>query len=428
MVGRVGGLVVVAGLLMPLGITGGVVSSNTVPVPSKDSFYRYDGSTPLREVPPGTPLRERQVHLALGTASTPRTAEQILYRTTNAAGSAVASVTTVLLPDTSTADPRVVGYLSFYDALTSRCDPSYTLRGGNPGSANEQNADIEQAVVNSLNAEGYIVTVPDFEDEALDYVSGIESGTSSLDGIRATLRWLRLPAKRTPVALMGYSGGSIAADWASELAPRYTPDLHLVGVAAGGIPVDLAHNLAYVNGSPSWSDVMPAAMIGIARSYHLRLRHYLSAFGRQVVRVESHECIGQFLGKWPGLTVAKLMKPRYRDLIHVPVFTRILNSLIMGSLPGHPTEPLLMVAGKSDNTGDGVMVTGDEDALAYEYCHQGVPVDFQVLDHADHDNAGLLFMPLAMTWLASRFAGLPAPDNCALIPPGNSLKPIRNRK
>lgn len=43
--------------------------------------------------------------------------------------------------------------------------------------------------------------------------------------------------------------------------------------------------------------------------------------------------------------------------------------------PLNPTEPLLLVAGNSDGTGDGVMVARDEDALAYEYCQQGMPVD-----------------------------------------------------
>ena len=392
--------------------------------PSQDAFYRYTGGTPLSRIAPGTPLRERSVTLGAGTSGTPLPAEQILYRTTDATGHAVASVTTVLLPATGTSAPKVVAYLSFYDALGSQCDPSYTLRGGDPGSANQQNADLEQVLINALNRDGYIVTVPDFEDETLDYVSGTESGMSSLDGIRATLAVLQL-ARATPVALVGYSGGSIASDWASELAPRYAPGVNLVGVAEGGVPVDLAHNLAYINGSPSWSDVIPAAMIGIARSYHLDLTPYLSAYGRRIVAAESHECISQFLGAYPNLTVAKLMKPRYADVTHVPVFKRLFNALIMGSVPGHPTEPLLMVAGNADGTGDGVMVEKDEQELAYEYCHRSVPVDFVELKQLNHDDAGGAFVPQAFAFLAARFAGVPAVSSCALIQPGNSLAPIK---
>ena len=55
----------------------------------------------------------------------------------------------------------------------------------------------------------------------------------------------------TQVGIFGYSGGSIAGEWASELAPAHAPELNLVGTAIGGVPVHLAHNLRYVNGSPS---------------------------------------------------------------------------------------------------------------------------------------------------------------------------------
>jgi hypothetical protein len=399
-------------------------STSGVALPNKDRFYRYTGKTPLRRIAPGTALRTRKVSLAVSSGKT-LPAEQILYRTTDATGHAVVSVTTVALPATGTVDPKVVAYLSFYDALGDQCDPSYILRGGNPGSANQENSEIEQGVISALVADGYIAIDPDFEDESLDYVSGTESGMSSLDAIKATLSVLKLKQSTTPVNLMGYSGGSIAADWASELAPRYTPHLDLIGVTEGGVPVDLAHNLSYINGSPSWSDVIPAAMIGIARSNHLKLQPYLSSYGRKIVKTESHECIGQFLGRWPGLTVRKLLKRKYADVLQVPVFRRLFNHLIMGSAKGHPQEPLQMVAGNLDGTGDGVMVEKDEQALAYEYCHQHMTVDFIQLKNLSHDDAGVAWIPQALAFIASRFAGIAATDNCSSISRGNSLAPIK---
>jgi hypothetical protein len=44
----------------------------------------------------------------------------------------------------------------------------------------------------------------------------------------------------TKVGMMGYSGGAIATEWASELAPSYAPTLRIIGAAAGGVPVDFA--------------------------------------------------------------------------------------------------------------------------------------------------------------------------------------------
>jgi hypothetical protein len=335
-------------------------------------------------------------------------------------------VTTVVLPATGTVAPKVAAYLSFYDALTSRCDPSYSLRGGDPGEANESTAAIEQTLVQSLRAAGDIVTIPDFEDERVDYVAGTESGKSTLDGITATFSEFKL-GRHTPVGLMGYSGGSIAADWAAELAPRYAQRMNIVGVAMGGVPVDLAHNLDYVNGSPSWSDVAPAAMIGITRSFHIPFHKYLTRFGRKIVKAESHECIGQFDGAYPNLRVQQFVKKKYLPVFQIPIFRTTVNTLIMGSAPGHPQEPMLIAAGNSDGVGDGVMIEKDVQQLAYEYCHQGLDVDFEQLKGLAHEEAGAAFFPQGIAYLSARFLGTPAVNNCSSIKTGNSLAPLKRK-
>lgn len=384
-----------------------VAAADSAPVPpAKDSFYRW--SAPLDRVAPGTPLRVRDVTLGATTSSTPLPATQVLYRTTDATGQPALSVTTVVLPVSGTTAPRVVGYLSFYDALTSRCDPSFTLRGGDAGAANVQNSYAEQLVVHWLHQSGFVVTVPDVENEGADFVAGNEYGMSALDGVRATLRVLRLgPA--TPVGLLGYSGGSIAADWASELAPSYAPRLNLVGTAMGGIPADLAHMLRYVDGSASWSSITPGVLAGLARAYRLDLSPYLSPLGRRAVARVQDQCIGEFSGTY---RLASLFQPRYGDPLRIPVLRRVLDRLRMGSAPGHPRLPLLMVAGNQDGTGDGVTVAADQRALAAQYCAQGVPVQFEEVPHGEHTQTGIAFMPQAAEFLSARFAGAPPVSTC----------------
>jgi hypothetical protein len=116
------------------------------------------------------------------------------------------------------------------------------------------------------------------------------------------------------------------------------------------------------------------------------------------------------------------------------VFVNISNQLIMGSR-GTPTVPLLIGQGAygvlegtqpspTFGTGDGVMVTGDVRALAREYCARGVTVDYLEYASLGHIATVLAWLPTAATWLAGRFAGQPAPQNCAQIPPGNSLAPV----
>jgi hypothetical protein len=393
------------------GLTGTSSAAPTVADPAHDGFYRYTGRTPLSRIAPGTPLKRRDVTLGAMTSGTPLPAQQVLYRTTDAAGRPALSVTTVVLPETGTAAPRVVGYLSFYDSLGPKCDPSYTLRGGDPGAANQDTGYAEQAVVYNLHAHGYIVTVPDVENETFDFGAGATYGMSSLDAVKATLAVLEL-ATTTPVGLMGYSGGSIAADWASELAPRYAPALNLVGVAEGGMPVDFAHIMKYVDGTPNWSKVTPAALVGIARSYHVDLAPYLSDFGAAVVGKDAGRCIAEFVG---DVTVRRLLKPQYADVLHVPALKRLLDATRMGSVPGHPVGPLLIVAGNLDGTGDGVTIAADQKALAAEYCRQGVAVAYEEVPHGEHTQVGAAFMPQAFAFLAARFAGLPPVSTCASL-------------
>src|SRR5579884_1186639 len=397
-------------------LTAGQASAASAPrLPTHDAFYRYSG--PLEKVRPGAVLRRRQVQIAESGSSTPVTATQVLYRTTGQLGQPTVTVATVIRPAT-TVVPKIVAYQTAYDALGSECDPSYTLRGGNPSYGTAK--DEEQVILAYVNA-GYTVVVSDYEGEKLDWGAGQESGYGTLDAIRATERLLKVPSA-TPVGMIGYSGGSIATEFASELAPHYAPKLHIVGVAEGGVPVDFFHNLSYINGSPSWSGVIPAVLVALARAYHLSFQPYLSAYGAKVSHQVKNECINNFLGSYPGLTIQKLLKPRFHNYQKLHDLVAISDHLIM-SRTGTPREPLFMGVGNADGTGDGVMVAKDVEALAHTYCRRGVSVQFSVYSGDDHTQAAIPFEEKAFSFLTERLNGTPVANGCASVGHGNSLAP-----
>ena len=395
-----------------------------IPLPSQDPFYRYTGATPLAKVEPGTVLKTREVTLAADTNATPLPATQLLYRTSDELGRPTATVTTVVVPPTATVTPNVIAYLSFYDSLADKCDPSYTLRGGDPGPNNQQLTDAEQAFVQLYYATGNVVTVPDFEGPGLHWTAGHESGYGTLDAVRATEAFLGAPTT-TKVGLTGYSGGSIAADWAAELAPTYAPELNVVGVAAGGVPVHFFHNLTYINGSDGWSGIMPAVLVALGRAYGLDLDAYLNDYGKSLVKKDATGCIGDFNGTHPGLTIEKMLKPQYKDPRNVRPFVDVINKLIMGTVPGHPKPPMFLAVGNNGSSvGDDIMVTKDVEALAHQYCAQGMTVQYEEYDGFAHSEAAVRFEPRAVQFLVQRFAGLPATNDCATVGPGNSLAPV----
>jgi hypothetical protein len=213
---------------------------------------------------------------------TPISASQLLYRTTGELGQPSLAVTTVIRPLISLGPTRIVSYQTAYDALGPQCEPSYTLRGGAGGG--DSTAQGEEQVILGYVAAGYTVVVSDYEGADLRWVAGQQSGYGTLDGVRAAERFLKVRESSTPVGLVGYSGGSIATDFGTELAPKYAHGLDVVGAAEGGIPVMLAHNLFYINGSPSWSGVIPAVVLSLGRAFGIDINRYLSAYGLKVVR------------------------------------------------------------------------------------------------------------------------------------------------
>jgi hypothetical protein len=224
--------------------------------------------------------------------------------------------------------------------------------------------------------------------------------------------------------LVGYSGGSIASEWASELAPTYAPELDLIGVAEGGIPVDYAHTVGYIDGSSSWSGAIPAVSLGLLRAYKLDVAKYASSYGIQVYREVAEGCLNATA--YPGLKLKDLLKPQYRDWRKVPIFVRIFNDAIM-SEAGTPNQPLLMGVGNADGTGDGVMIAKDVQELAYTYCTRHVPVAFHVYSNSDHVQAAPQFEAQAVQFLQALYNGQTVTNECSSITPGNPLTPLPNR-
>ncbi|WP_017838274.1 lipase family protein [Dietzia sp. UCD-THP] len=375
-----------------------------VPLPSADPFYTPDG--PIADLAPGTVIESRTMTYGSLELATPLTSTQVLYRTTDQAGAPSATVATILRPLVP-GPPRVISYHMAYDALGSECDPSYTLTGnGAPGRA----AIAEQGVIGGYLAAGYTVVVPDYEGPDLEWTIGRQSGYAALDGVRATIDHLGLPAS-TPVGLAGYSGGSVPTQWGAEVAPTYAPELNIVGAAAGGLPVNIAHNLPYVSGSATWAGVIPALVVAYQRAYAIDTDSFLSDYGRQLVETVSSQCIDAFAADYPGLTDAQMVRAPYTSLLDIPAVVSAIGDNVMGTA-GTPRVPMLLAVGDVDGIGDSVMVTADVAGLAYEYCTRGVAVTYAQYGGLAHSEAFAPFQVQTAQFLSDRFAGVAPTTNC----------------
>jgi hypothetical protein len=406
-----------------------------VPTPAQDPFYAYGGSAPLASIAPGTVLKTRTRSAHIAGLPLPVNVVQLLYRSTGQTGEPTVNVTSVLEPPLSVGTPRIVAYQSFYDSLNPEDEPSYEISGG--VTLGGVIPDIETLLIAPELSAGNAVVIADTEGEAADFAAGPEYGINTLDSLRAALGSPATGlAAAQQIGLIGYSGGAIATEWAAELAPSYAPgvDRRIVGAALGGVLADPAHNLHYVDGSALWAGVIPMAIIGVSRAFHIDLTPYLSDYGKQIYAKLEKASISQVLGQYPGLTWTQLAKPQYPTPESIPIYVKTVNQLIMGS-GGTPTTPLLIAQGalgELEGTsgtkpgigeGDGVMIAGDVRTLAREYCQRGATVQYDQYELGHVGTAGP-WLTKALPWLAARFAGWAAPQNCSQIAPGNPLTPI----
>jgi acetyl esterase/lipase len=412
-------------VLLLAGAVPAMAASSAPPLPSNDPFYTYSGSTPLARFAPGSILKTRTIAVSESDTSsppgvaTPITATQVLYRTTGELGQPTADVATIVHPLVALQAGKIVSWQMAYDGLGGECDPSYGMQGGTP--TTDTNGIEEQPIV-ALAAAGYTVVTPDYEGIDNQWLAGQEAGYGTLDAIRATETLLKLAPANTRVGMIGYSGGSVPTNFAAELAPTYAPKLDIVGAAFGGVPVDLAHTLAYISDSTSWSNVIPGSLEGVARAFGINLGQYLSPLGEKLVSEDQGACINTFADPAP-FTYGQLLAPQYQHIFAVPRFAKVFNHLIMGN-NGTPAEPLFIGNGDSDGIGDGVMIAADVEALAHAYCQRGVPVEFQKYTGLDHAEAIPTFFVEGIAFVTNRLAGGAVHNGCSSIPVGTSLAPL----
>ena len=402
--------------------------------PKDDPFYSY--SDPLDSIAPGTVLKTRNFHYHIFGFPTPLKTTQLLYRSTSQTGKPTANVTSVIASPIQFDKTKVISYQSAYDSLNRNDEPSYAISGGLRLGGVVSN--VEVAVFGPFIADGYTVIVPDTEGQRANFAAGPEYGMNTLDSIRAAFNSSLIP-NDARVAMLGYSGGAIATEWAAELAPTYASDVNarMIGAAIGGVLVDPAHNLHYVEGTGFWAGVMAMALVGIARSFEIEaeLAKFLSPNGARIFHEMQTASIVNVLGQYPGLKWQDLVSHEYPSPESLPLFVQCANKLIMGTA-GTPTIPLFIGQGangelegtpgdkKGIGAGDGVMIAGDVRTLARDYCAKGTKVHYEQYDALSHIWSVPIWLLNSIGWIKQRFAGLPAPDNCSSIPEGNPLTPI----
>jgi hypothetical protein len=380
-------------------------AADAIKPPRQDPFYTAPAN--LASHSRGAILASRPVHLAAFAVLPQKVkAWQLLYRTTNYRGRPEATVTTVLLP--AGGKPRgLLSYQIAEDAVAPQCAMSYTLRGG---SAVEPINQAETFLIDAAVAQGFAVSVPDYEGPNGDFGAARQPGYAILDGIRASERFgpLGLHGVSTPVGIWGYSGGSLASGWAAQVQRRYAPKLNLRGVAVGGFVTNVAQALQQINGGFG-AGLIVSVLAGVTRTVPAlaaAINTYTTPAGKAILAKGASQCELANVTQYAFTNLNKYLTVPLTQLLALPAIKSAVAGIDLGGTA--PTAPLFVYHSVDDEL---IPIAG-ADATVAKYCAGRDSVTYTRDILSEHGSLAFIGAPQALSWLTQRLTGGAVPHGC----------------
>ncbi|KAK4498433.1 hypothetical protein PRZ48_011091 [Zasmidium cellare] len=385
-------------------------TATAVLLPSQDAFYTQPAN--ISSYAPGDVISSRSIPTNLngllsgGPSPSIKAAYQYSYRTTDSLGNAIAAVTTLLVP--YGADPsKLLAYQTAYDSANNDCSPSYAFQAGANTSATSDIIFITAA----LN-QGWYVLSPDYEGLQAHYTSGLISGYATLDSVRAAFKQTDTSglSSSAKYAMWGYSGGSLASEWAAELQPTYAPELHFEGTALGGLIPNVQDVLSTINGGP-FAGLAFSGIFGLSKAYP-ELANFLDS---NLVPAKKD----QFYTIANGCLSQASSQGAFQDLysyfrtgkasISQPVPQSVLAKTGIMGTHGVPSMPLFVYKA----VGDEVSPSVDTDNLVKALCSKGASIEYHKDVVGEHITEAVTGSANALAWISDRLDGKAASEGCS---------------
>ena len=385
------------------------VFADTVLPPDQDPFYRVPAG--ISGLANGTIIKSRPVTVTVQSVPLQVNAWQVQFKTEDTTGAATAYITTVMVPKAAWTGkgPRpLLSYQTPEDGVGLKCAPSYMLRGGVMA---EGSTSADAYTMSEALQRGWIVVAPDYEGPRSMWLGATGAAHGIIDGLKAALAFKPAAiSPAAPIGLWGYSGGAVASSEAAQMQPAYAPKLKLAGVALGGNNASVRAAANDFSGSYAGGAIV-IGMIGLDRAYpQYHLTQYLNAAGRQAYAASQDDCIVDAARKYPFAHPQQFLTGP--DALDNPAFTAVFKLASPLTFPGTPAAPVY----DYHATGDELAPIGPDRQLIARFCAAGTKVqavEDQGGEHILEDGSGA---PGAMAYLAARFAGQAAPDNCGRPP------------
>lgn len=342
----------------------------------------------------------------------------VLYLSTNDNGQAIAVSGTVAIPK---GVPPEGGWpvISWTHGTTGTADICAPSRDDGPSYPESYYVSRINKTLNNWVKKGYAVLKTDYQGLGTPgphpYLIGDSEARGAVDIVRAAHQVC--PDLSRKWVVMGHSQGGQAAIFTARLAPLYAPELDLVGAVAIAPASHLALVFKVIRSghAPAAMPFVPLLLEGAAAaSPAVSLNHLLTPLAQQRLKLANQRCLSALYkpDAWGALDAHEV----FRANAHFKALHDVLND---ESAPGHLqlSVPLLVLQA----TNDRVVPKELTDPMVAELCSLGDTVDYRTYTITDlkgpaaaHIGTVKASLADAAHWIASRFAGKPAPSTCSV--------------
>ncbi len=326
---------------------------------------------------------------------------RVLYRSTNSDGRPVAVTGALIFPAKASGSPRpVVAWAHPTTGVVARCAPTLL-------------PNFSQVIMglDEITDKGWVIAATDYiglgTKDPHPYLIGIAEANAVIDIVRAARQLTDIEASDR-FAVWGHSQGGHAALYTGLHAKKYAPELQLVGVAAAAPATKLAELFKADEGTASGRGLTAMTVLAWSRLFGWPLGELVDAPAMGPFETVASDCIedlAQFFQEDQDLKALPRAFLKV-DALTDPKFTPIIAANTPGPLPAG--MPVFIAQGTADTT------VRPEITKEYvrELCAGGARVRLKMMPGVSHVTIALDAAYDAVAWMADRFAGEPAPNQC----------------
>lgn len=364
------------------------------------SPFFYHEPSDFSSKPPGTILRTEKVAQDVLTDAN---VWKILYVSTDFQTKKPIVVSGMVYIPTAAATKRpIVAWAHGTTGVATQCAPSLLANGGLttiPGLA-------------TFIKTGYVVVATDYPGlgtaGTLPYLIGESEAYAVLDGVRAVLNLPQANAENKFV-VWGHSQGGHASLFSGEFAQTYSPELHLVGIAATAPPTNLPQLFAFDLGTAPGDVLASLAFVSWSKLFaNAKLSDILQLDAIAIAKSVASRCVDNKYALMVDSPESALFKLGF--LSKNPSNTEPWQTIMQTNSPTGSaiSVPMLITQG----TEDVVVHKNVTDAFVQNACNEGKTVMYHVLPGVGHLPAGFDSVPIVLPWITERFNGVIASSNC----------------